>query len=120
MLSLARLGIYFVVCELAVLFVARVSDSSAPLMAGEALEEARTRRMTNGGGTELHCGFSQHVDAPAIGAIERDKRADSPLAVEQEAHELPVAQLGVFELNAEARALASRGFVEEHALGLRR
>jgi hypothetical protein len=91
-------------------------------MAGEALEEARTRRMTNGGGTELHCGFSQHVDAPAIGAIERDKRADSPLAVEQEAHELPVAQFGVFELNAEARAraLASRGFVEEHALGLRR
>jgi hypothetical protein len=79
--------------------------------------------MTNGGGTELHCGFSQQrVNAPAIGAIERDKRADSPLAVEQEAHELPVAQFGVFELNAEARAraLASRGFVEEHALGLRR
>ncbi len=32
---------------------------------------------------------------------------------------LLVAQFGVFELNAEARALASRGFVEEHALELR-
>ncbi len=64
-------------------------------MAGEALEEARTRGMTNGGGTEQHCGFSQHVNTPAIGAIEGDKRADSPLAVEQEAHELPVAQQNV-------------------------